>query len=215
MTRTTLSRVKSRAEALRQSLRSDSPVRRTWHGTYIFVHINKTGGTSVGRQLNLPSKKHLTAKQIIAQVGEQRWSKAYRFAFVRNPWDKVTSHYKYRVKTNQTGLGESPIPFGEWVKRTYGPDKDVAYYDDPQMFLPQVEWMKNLRDELDMSFVGRFESLSTDYETAAKAIGAPSQLPHLNRTERSDYRSFYASDELIEIVARWFHEDLTTFGYTF
>ena len=57
---------------------------------YSFVHINKTGGTSVVVALGLPFG-HLTAREKIEQLGRERWDGRFTFAFVRNPWDRVAS----------------------------------------------------------------------------------------------------------------------------
>jgi hypothetical protein len=88
----------------------------------VFVHINKTGGSSIETALGLPFQ-HRTALELRSYLGERRWRERFSFAFVRNPWDKVASHYAYRVTTNQTGLGDHHLPFNEWVRLAYG-DRD-------------------------------------------------------------------------------------------
>ena len=85
---------------------------------FVFIHINKTAGVSIGKALGL-EKQHLTAREYKNSLGNRRWDKMFKFTIVRNPWDKVVSHYFHRVKTNQTGLGNNPIGFKEWVKLTY------------------------------------------------------------------------------------------------
>ena len=66
-----------------------SPLRSGPNGPFIFIHINKTAGTSIGRAVGLPNKLHLTAREIIDRVGEEAWRKAYKFAFVRNPLSRL------------------------------------------------------------------------------------------------------------------------------
>ena len=105
---------------------------------YVFIHINKTGGSSVEAALRLPFE-HKTALEKEAELGPALWRRKHKFAFVRNPWDKVVSHYHYRVQTNQTGLGDASLSFGDWVRAVYR-DRDPRYYDEPRMFVPQWEW---------------------------------------------------------------------------
>lgn len=177
-----------------------------------FVHINKTGGSSIETALNLPFQ-HRTAGEIRALVGEPRWRQRFSFGFVRNPWDKVASHYHYRVKTNQTGLNERPIPFVEWVRLTYA-EQAPPYYDNPKMFMPQVDWLTDDDGEFLVNYVGRFETLHKDFAHVCREIGLQVSLPHLKASARGSYHQYY-DEPTVEIVAKWFAKDLTAFGYRF
>ena len=184
------------------------------NGPYIFVHINKTAGTSIGRAIGMPAKDHLTAKEIIAKIGKQNWDAAYRFTVVRNPWDKVVSLYEYRRKKDKTQIASRDITFTEWVKLTHGKDRDSFYYDNVKSFQAQVEWLKDDDDHIAIDFVARFETLQTDFKQIMNSIGSSEDLPRLNATKRKDYKGYY-TDETREIIARWCHEDIKVFGYTF
>lgn len=196
------------------SKQKPTPVFQVGRRNVIFIHINKTGGTSINDALNVPVKNHLTAREIIDEVGEEAYLKAYKFTVVRNPWSKVVSHYKYRVKTGQTGLKNNPLPFREWVKRTYGPEKDPALYHPPKMFQPQSDWLKDFSGEIKVDRLLKFERLSEDFEELAAELGIDKSLPHLNKTKKSDFRTYYDS-ETAEIIAGWFREDIERFGYEF
>ena len=178
----------------------------------IFVHINKTGGSSIEHALGLPFQ-HRTALEIRAAIGERRWAARFSFAFVRNPWDKVASHYHYRVKTNQTGLGDHPIPFTDWVRIAYR-DRAAPYYDHPKMFLPQVDWISDREGRSLVNYVGRFETLSDDFAQICARIGSAAKLPHLKSSPRGDYRQYY-DDRSAGIVADYFARDIEAFGYRF
>ncbi|MGA9575901.1 MAG: sulfotransferase family 2 domain-containing protein [Lysobacterales bacterium] len=190
------------------------PLRHGNNGTFIFIHINKTAGTSVGNAIGLPIKHHQTAREVIAKIGREKWNRAYKFTLVRNPWDKVVSHYEYRRKKNKNDLSEREIPFNEWVKKTYGPDKDPFYYDNEKAFQPQIEWLKDDEGNISIDFVGKFETIDEDFERIKSTIGISAELPHLNASKRAGYRSYY-DDQTREIVAQWFREDIETFDYQF
>lgn len=179
---------------------------------FAFVHINKTGGSSIEVALRIPHQ-HKTALELRRQVGERRWSDRFSFTIVRNPWDKVVSHYYYRVTTNQTRLGDEPVGFNEWVQRTYG-EKDPRYYDNPKMFLPQLEWITDEYGRIIVDYVGRFEHLEDEFRRICQIIGCTAELPHLKRSSRGDYRALYTA-ESVDIVCRWFIKDIETFGYEF
>ena len=177
-----------------------------------FVHINKTGGSSIERALGLPFA-HLTAVELRDLIGPSRWERRFSFGFVRNPWDRVVSHYHYRVKTNQTGLATNPIPFDEWVVRAYG-ERDPVYYDQPRMFQPQYRWLCDDDGVELVDFVGRFERLADDFDEVCRRLGVDAALPHLKKSKHTDYRELY-SDETRDIVGRIFAEDLARYGYEF
>jgi hypothetical protein len=179
----------------------------------LFVHINKTGGTSLTEALGL-RKQHRTASEFVGEMGQKAWESHFTFSVVRNPWDKVVSHYAYRVRTNQTGLGDGTTTFGEWVREAYG-RRNPQFYDKPKFFMPQVSWITGEDGRILVSFVGRFERLQADFDTLCATVGRTSRpLPHLNRSERGEYRSYY-DDETRDIVAEWFRSDVEAFGYTF
>jgi hypothetical protein len=179
----------------------------------VLVHINKTGGSSVEKALGMPFQ-HRTALELIELMGRERWERCFTFAFVRDPWDKVASHYRYRVKTRQTGLGASPIPFGEWVRRAYG-DQEPRYYDQPKMFMPQSRWICDAGGHTLVDFVGRFERLEADFAEVCRRLGREAELPHLKKSsEGSGSRAMYDA-ESAAVVAEVFAEDLERFGYRF
>lgn len=177
-----------------------------------FVHINKTAGSSIEEALGLPFQ-HLTAREMKELVGPRRWERGFSFAFVRNPWDKVASHYHFRVKTNQTGLGEDAIRFNRWVVRAYG-ERDPRYYDQPKMFMPQVDWIDDDGGECLVDFVGRFERLEEDFTRVCERTDSAGELPHLKSSSRPHYRELYGK-EAAETVRRRFRPDLERFGYEF
>lgn len=191
-----------------------SPLRQGRNEPFIFIHINKTAGTSIGRAIGLPIKDHLTAKEIIAKIGEEKWREAYKFTFVRNPWDKVVSLYEYRRKKNKTRIAALNVTFSDWIKMTHGPSPDTAYYNNPKSFQPQVEWLKDNDGKISIDFVGKFESINEDFNHIKNAIGLDAELPHLNASSRTDYRSYY-DDETRKLIEHWYREDIERFGYTF
>lgn len=191
-----------------------TPLRQGRNGPFIFIHINKTAGTSIGKAIGLPAKDHLTAREVIAKIGQDRWNSAFKFTLVRNPWDRVVSHYEYRRKKNKTEIASRGVTFSDWVKMTYGENRNTFYYNNPKSFQPQVEWLKDDGGKIAIDFVGKFESINEDFNHVKHVIGLAAELPHLNASPRTGYQPYY-DDETRIIVARWFHEDIEAFQYTF
>ena len=179
---------------------------------FVFIHINKTGGSSIEKALNLPLE-HKTAIEKIRKMGRKRWNSRFTFAVVRNPWDKVVSHYHYRVQTGQTGMGDKHISFPEWVKRAYGA-QDPRYYDKPRMFMPQIDWIADSKGNILVDKILHFENINKEFQEAMKTIGKDITLPHTKSSKRGDYREYY-DQASIEIIRNWFQKDITAFSYQF
>lgn len=194
--------------------RKRSPLQHGNKLPFVFVHINKTAGTSVGNAIGLANKNHLTVKEIITRIGQAPWDAAYKFTFVRNPWDKTVSLYEYRRKKNKTQIATLGINFEDWVSKTLGDEQDPLFHDNLKSFQPQVEWLKDLHGQISLDYIGKFESLNQDFEAIRKVIGVDTPLPHLNASSRAPYQSYY-SEKTRALVSRWFAEDIERFGYRF
>lgn len=182
---------------------------------YIFIHINKTGGTSINKALGLKGRRHFTVSEIIQKIGKNKVSSCFVFVVVRNPWAKVVSHYNYRIKTNQTSMRDNSISFTKWVQQTYGPKKNRFYYNNPKMFLPQSEWIKDENGNILIDKIIRFENLNDDFLEMTKFLGFKNiSLPKINKTKKVDYRDYY-NDRTKKIIEEWFSEDIRLFNYSF
>lgn len=196
----------------------DYPLRKGKNGTFVFIHINKTGGLSIAKAIGLPEKRHLkrhlTVTDVTDIIGKKQFEKAIAFTVVRNPWSKVVSHYKYRVKTNQCNMKDNFIDFDKWVLKTYGPEKDSFYYDTPLMFSQQVDWLKDENGKVVVDHIIKFENLQEDYKKIAIELGTNPELPHINATKKDDYRGYY-DEQTKGLIAKCFKDDIDRFGYSF
>lgn len=179
-------------------------------GTFAFIHINKCGGTSVEKALGLP-KIHDTAQQRRSRVGDDRWAQMFSFALVRHPFDKVCSHYRYRVKTNQTGLGDTPLPLNEFVRRAYG-ERDPRLYDKPLMFAPCLAWLTDTSGAMMVTHVARLEDIATEWPLICAQIGRDVPFPQANRTERGTTGSELSPENKV-LIRDLFAADFDAFGY--
>jgi len=179
---------------------------------FVFIHINKTGGSSIERALGL-HLEHMTALEKRAQLGANYWDRKFSFAFVRNPWDRAVSHFHYRVQTNQTGLGNREVSFESWVHLCFG-QRDPRFFDKPKIFMPQIRWLTDEQGRQLVDFVGRFDRLDADFETVSVRLGRSVRLPHVKTSSRGDYRSYYGAASRA-LVGDWYAEDVERFGFQF
>jgi len=192
----------------------NSPVRKGKIKEFVFIHINKTGGTSVISIIGKAFRKHLTAKDVIKYIGQKKWDNTYKFTVIRNPWDRVVSQYKFRTKTNKSKMQENPLSFNEWVKKVFEENDPFYFGKRPQMYIPQVDWLKDNNGEIHIDKIIRFESLNKEFKEVADYLGIDNNLPHLNSTKKANYHDFY-DQETKAIIDKWFREDIETFNYTF
>lgn len=195
-------------------LRINSPLHKGRNQNFVFIHINKTAGTSIINVIGKPFRKHLTVKDVIHVIGKKKWDEAFKFTVVRNPWDKVVSQYKHNIKVNSSDMAKKKIAFKDWVACTYGEPKDPFYYGRPQMFYPQVEWLKDYDGNIDVDKIIRFENLDKGINEVFKTLSIDTKIPHLNETNKINYRDYY-DEQSKQIISDWFHEDIKELAYIF
>ena len=184
---------------------------------FIFVHIPKTGGTSIeslfikNADIKDVPEKHSMARDIDSELLE----KYYTFTFVRNPWDRMVSYYKFRIKRSfdMYSHGES---FKEWISFICSNNaQQIKAYQFNLAIKDQYEYIVNKTNEIIIDFVGKFENFQQDFDIACDRIGIPRQeLPHINKTDHLHYTEYY-DDETRSIVAEKYSKDIKYFGYKF
>lgn len=187
-------------------------IRQKYFHNFVFIHIPKTAGTSINDAFGLDGE-HKTALQLRGRLGRERWNKKFKFAFVRNPWDRIVSSFQFAIVRNKDSRFVS-LTFSEYIKLAYV-DRHPLYFDSPHSFSPQFDWISDNDDNVIVDFVGRFENLDDDFAKVCERIGRPGlRLPHRNATKRGDYRRYY-QDRDIEIIAHWYKKDLDHFDYRY
>lgn len=181
----------------------------------IFIHNNKTGGTSISKFLindGLPKCKHCTILEYKKKYGDF-FDSYFKFTIVRNPWDKLISQYFFRVGDNSQG---GHLFLKKYMKKK----KNISFKEFLQKPFPigHVQQFSRISDEngdVLLDFVGRFENLQEDFDTICDKIEIPrQQLPHVNKTKHKHYTEYY-DDETKSIVAEKYAKDIEYFGYKF
>ena len=200
----------------------------------IFIHIPRCGGTSmevsmVGDNWFIidPTTKHLIASTA-KKVYEPYWDDYFKFSFVRNPWDRMVSMTKFSSFFG-VHIKNGNIDISDYLKNFPQIEIDPRSKSQGETFNPiKNSVFLNILD-LELDFVGRFETLQQDFDIVCDKIGIPQQqLPHvLSREDHSDNRSpqssktdhkhytEYYDDETREIVAEKYARDIEYFGYKF
>jgi hypothetical protein len=129
-----------------------------------------------------------------------------KFAFVRNPWDRMVSlyHYEALICSRSSHKGHRMPSFAEFLENL-----------DPFLRQEQYSFIIDENGENKADFIGRFENLNQDFKNLCKKIKCPhSRLPFKNAVGHKPYYLYY-TDITREIVAELFQNDIKMFGYKF
>lgn len=202
---------------------------------FLFVHIPKTAGVSVdaalrpfadntaaffeNRLLSVLGihvnhftshrrklyRRHTSAETVRKNIPAEVFDGLFKFAFVRNPWDKLVSQYHYIRKTSahHNHRSVSKMEFHDFVDRWTRSDKSR-----------QRPFVCDAQGNLIVDYVGRFEHLERDFEEITRRIGVPCGLSHANSTKHRDYRTYY-DRHLVRMVSERLADEIEWLGYTF
>ncbi len=219
----------------------------------LFVHIPKAAGQSVEQffmnslQLDWDRDRatlllqsnddptrgteklaHLSAAEYVGcgYLSAEEYAGLYTFSFVRNPWARILSEYRYRNYFHHRS-------FRDFVLNKFPrPGWDDKY----RHVMPQYDMLHDGQGRLLVDFVGRFENLQQDFSLVCEQLGiADSQLPHRNRSDKKSrdlkrkIRNFlfmngendchsmadFYDAETRAVVGEYYRKDIETFGYEF
>lgn len=186
----------------------------------IFVHIPKTGGKAVLTNLYgvdvHETLGHASIHFFHGTFGPDRFARCFRFAFVRNPWGRLYSGFRF-LKNGGFGLEEEKplqatlreLSFSDFVKHAL-PTQDL---EANPVFRPQWRFICNPDGRLLVDRVCRFEKIAQEYEWLRRRIGIGRPLTVENRSGADFVLAEVYDREMIEIVRSCYRRDIELFGY--
>ncbi len=206
---------------------------------YIFVHIPKTGGTSMALALEARAMKddlmlgdtpkaqkrrrrvkgarargrlwkHSTLTDIDGLISAAEARDFFTFTLVRNPWDRVVSYYHWLRAQS----------FDHPAVRAAQQLDFADFLHDRQVAAslarhPYASYMRDADGVECADLYIRLEHLAADIAPLEAHLGFTLDIPHVNRSARSgDYRTAY-DPESRDLVGHLCAEDIARFGYSF
>ena len=226
---------------------------------FVFVGVSKTATSSIQARLfrlgtadewaqkfpivEYPHAQHYTIREYRQILGDELDSR-FKFAFVRNPWDKVVSSFtkecsNWRNTSTHKDWLLDPKEFRTWIKPLLTlppPRRAPNRYDHrwlgrtPRLIAhSQLSFLTDEHNNVAVDFIGRFENVESDFEIILTKIDQAHPLPPRkywvmpkhNVSQGTDPRwpkehySYYYDDETIEMVRTIYAKDIEYFGYKY
>lgn len=182
-------------------------VRNTVHiaGHWLGVNLMQYTG-----QYILPL--HASASVLEKRCPDLVFDSFFKFAFVRNPWDRMVSLYffskmKRKRYTHPKKYNESiDLGFADFIEKIC---VDACGLSQADCLFKDADGNPN------MDFIGKVENMERDMCVVLKRIGLPNVLsPHLNASKHAHYTTFY-NEYTRSLVEQSCARDIELFGYRF
>lgn len=150
---------------------------------------------------------HISTQQIRPYLPEEMWTDYFKFAFVRNPFDRYISTCFF--------LNRGDPNFGAKADSFMKKALSVPKFQRRVLVTPQYLQLTDADADIELDFVGRYEFLQDSYDDICSKIGVPSSdLGVKNASDHATFTSYY-DDELRTIVGDFYDGDLRLFNYKF
>ncbi|WP_170769487.1 sulfotransferase family 2 domain-containing protein [Ruegeria lacuscaerulensis] len=203
----------------------------------VFVHIPKTGGSSVAwalrKEFDRPNPLQRSLKSLdkrtlntglypkskfqplpvhakatdYVQHLGDRYWAMHSLAFVRNPFDLQISLFSYIQQTDIHPLHNA-------IKDISFREFIIEYCGTECSPNCQSSYVLDPQDRCIVGTVGRLENLNADFRSFCSEIGVNATLDHENKSKRSRRIAEYYDPELTEMVINAFRPDFDLLGYS-
>lgn len=137
----------------------------------------------------------------------------FKFAFVRNPWDRLISCWRDKV------LNLKHFKFNDVE---YEKMQDLNNFVDYASKLnlnkcdPHLRLQATLIDLNSIDYLGRMETFDCDFKKILRKLELPEKEIHRKNVTsvKVDYREYY-DDQLMKKIAHLYQKDIQIFGYQF
>jgi len=180
----------------------------------IFIHIPKAAGMSISNAFYGKDPWHYTINHY-KFLTNRDFAHYFKFSFVRNPYDRLYSIYRYSFKqvqkhpqTSIAFLTQYPT-FEQFITEWLSKKNIQSHY----FFYPQTKYLCDVNGKLLVDFVGRFESLQEDFKLVSNRLNIDKPLAHTNKSTYTNTGLAY-NEDIAKKVYDIYQPDFRLFSYT-
>jgi hypothetical protein len=162
-------------------------------------------------------------KRLVNITDEEIKTEYFKFAVVRNPYDRIYSAWKYSQRAASRGLKDyhDCNNFEEFVTSRL---IDAEGYVTNSHWTPQVPAMKDITsikdNKLLLDYIVRLENFESNLDTLYEKLNFPDfiintfkkRLQHKSNMNTKGERQGY-TDHMRQVIANYYHEDFKLLGY--
>lgn len=201
---------------------------------FIFVHVPKNAGSSMTHLLKaLPGDnnflvaktKHETLQEFDSRYEHQSLEanreisteivNYFRFGFVRNPWSRMFSFYRYLKEMRPRKEIDEINSFKDFLVLS---EAGEQWINGLHSMRSQLDFFMDSSGSINIDFLGHFEYLVEDFALVSNSLMLPGglslQKKNVSSSSRENYVEYF-DNEMISIVQRRFSHEINLFGYEF
>ena len=149
---------------------------------------------------------HTTAAYVKRIFPDEVYEDAFKFAFVRNPWDWQISLYHY--------MKQEPNHYQHDFINNMKSFEEYLYWRINEEKHLQKEFVTDENGEIIVDFIGKLENIDSDLKNICDKLNLNVSLQHENKSKHENYKTYY-TDKTRDMVYEAFKEDIELFDYTF
>ena len=198
----------------------------------IFIHVPRTGGGTINNLLEIPREDqgHRAPWEIRLSIDPGKWEEYDKVVMCRNPWDRMVSLYKYRMKRGYDSTTKFDVSsFGNWVvnpeARKFSGELEresvwsIINITNNEIIKNHDTFSKSRYKLTVIPFETMCDSwvtwcLKTDREELADKAHNHFKTTFINKTERKNYKEYYDDFTKVMVYSQ-FQMDEFMWGYNY
>jgi len=144
---------------------------------------------------------HISVRQLKQNVSKDIWSTYFKFAFVRNPYERFVSVCSFLNKNN--------VNYAAHAQKFMKNALLIERFKRRILVRPQTEMLVDEDGVMAMDFIGRYETLQGSWDHICNTIGIkPQMLQRQNQSSKTSTSTPYSNyyDHKLETLVRDFYQ---------